>query len=204
MSLQERIQRINQSIPVPWLIALILVVFFSVLSFQQKDETQSTKADSDTFPQFYMKAVETREYNVDGDLRYHLTTPRVTHFQIQPDAPSAEDYTLLDQPELRFFDADSKEEPWQVNAITGRSEKHGQLIRLLGDVLIQQQTNSNGLIRITTTELNLHTNTQFAQTDKAVNMRSAKGQMNAIGMEADLAKSWLTLKSQVKATYEPR
>jgi lipopolysaccharide export system protein LptC len=204
MNLLQSAQRLHQNIPGPWLVALIMVICFFAFSLRQKDDIQVNEGDPSSFPQYYMKSVETREYNPEGKLRYQLTTPQVTHFQLQHDAPSANDYTLLDQPEMRFYDADSDNEPWQVTANTGRSETNGQLIRLLGDVLIQQQTHSNGLVRITTTELNLHTNTQFAQTDKAVNMRSAKGQMSALGMEADLAKSWLTLKSQVKAVYEPR
>lgn len=203
MTLLQRAQYLHQHIPGPWLIALALLVCFFAFSLRQKDDPQPTTDDPRGFPQYYMKSVETREYNLDGQLRYQLTTPQVTHFQLQLDAPSAEDYTHIEQPVMLFLDVDGGA-PWQVTANTGRSESNGHLIRLLDNVLIQQQTHSNGLVRITTTELNLHTNTQFAQTDKAVNMRSAKGQMDAIGMEADLAKSWLTLKSQVKAAYEPR
>lgn len=195
--------RLNQYLPGPWLIALIMVICFFAFSIRQHNDTQPDDYDSVSFPQYYMKSVETREYDPQGKLRYQLKTPGVTHHQALPDAPSAKDYTLFEQPEMHFYDVDPDNEPWHVTANAGRSETNGQLIRLLGNVVIQQQTNSNGLIRITTTELNLHTNTQFAQTDKAVNMRSAKGQMNALGMEADLAKSWLTLKSQVKAIYEP-
>lgn len=195
--------RIHQHIPGPWLIALVMVICFFAFSLRHKDDALSTTRDSTRFPQYYMTSVEIREFGVDGSLRYQLTTPLVAHFQVHADAPSGEDYTLFDQPEMHFYDVDPDNAPWHVTAQRGRSETHGELIRLLDDVLIQQQTRSNGLIRITTSELNLHTKTQFAQTDKAVNMRSAKGQMSATGMEADLAKSWLTLKSQVKAVYEP-
>jgi lipopolysaccharide export system protein LptC len=195
--------RLHQYLPGPWLIALIMVICFFAFSIRQQNDTPANDYDSISFPQYYMKSVETREYDPQGKLRYQLITPRVTHHQALPDAASAKDYTLFEQPEMHFYDVDPDNKPWHVTADTGRSETNGQLIRLLNNVVIQQQTDSNGLIRITTTELNLHTNTQFAQTDKAVNIRSAKGQMNALGMEADLAKSWLTLKSQVKAVYEP-
>ncbi len=202
MNLSQRANYIHQHIPGPWLIAIAMVACFFAFSLRHKEDPQPASADQGSYPQYYMKVVETREYNQDGQLRYQLSTPQIAHFQLNPDIPSTDDYTHIEQPVMLFHDADGGE-PWQVTADTGRSETNGNLVRLLDNVLIQQQTQSNGLIRISTTELNLHTNTQFAQTDKAVNMRSAKGQMDAIGMEADLAKSWLTLKSQVKAAYDP-
>lgn len=203
MRLLERVQKIPQYVPAPWLVAFALVLCFFAFSLRQKVDVVGYEYDPSGFPQIYMKEVETREFDAQGKLHYQLTTPQITHYQINPDAPSDTDYTLIEQPNMAFHDADSKA-PWLVTAVIGRSEGNGQLIRLLENVLIQQQTPSQGLIQITTSELRVRPREQFAETDKAVKMRSAKGQIDAKGMDADLAQSRLQLKSQVKAVYDPR
>ena len=199
----QRIYAFHQYIPIPWVVACALVICFFSFSLRQKADVVGYEYDSSGFPYIYMKQVETREFNAQGKLHYQLSTPEVTHYQLQADAPSDGDYTLLQHPDMRFYDTDTSA-PWLVTADTGRNEANGQLIRLLDNVVIQQQTPSQGLIQITTSELLVRASEQFAETDKAVKMRSAKGQMDAIGMDADLAQSRLQLKSQVKAVYDPR
>lgn len=203
MNLLQRVYKIPQYIPAPWLVAFALVICFFAFSLRQKNELMGYDYDLSGFPQIYMKEVETREFDAHGKLHYQLSTPQVTHYQLNPDGPSNGDYTLIERPNMAFYDAESNA-PWLVSAETGRSEANGQLLHLLDNVLIQQQTPTQGLIQITTSELLVRASEQFAETDKAVNMRSAKGQIDAIGMDADLAQSRLQLKSQVKAIYDPR
>jgi lipopolysaccharide export system protein LptC len=204
MNLLQRAYTIHQYIPIPWILAFTLVICFFAFSLRQKSDVVGYEYDSSGFPQFYMKQVETREFDAQGKLHYQLSTPQVTHYQVHPDGPSDGDYTLIERPDMGFYDADETAAPWLVTAETGRSETNGQLIHLLDNVLVQQQTPSQGLIQITTSELRVRAKEQFAETDKAVKMRSAKGQIDAIGMDADLAQSRLQLKSQVKAVYDPR
>jgi lipopolysaccharide export system protein LptC len=203
MNFLQRVYKIHQYVPAPWLVAIALVICFFAFSLRQKAELPGYEYDLSGFPQIYMKEVETREFDAQGKLHYQLSTPQVTHYQVNPDGPSNGDYTLIERPDMAFYDAESNA-PWLVTAETGRSEANGQLLRLLDNVLIQQQTPTQGLIQITTSELHVRASEQFAETDKAVKMRSAKGQIDAIGMDADLAQSRLQLKSQVKAVYDPR
>lgn len=203
MNFLQRVYKVHQYVPAPWLVAIALVICFFAFSLRQKAELPGYEYDLSGFPQIYMKEVETREFDAQGKLHYQLSTPQVTHYQVNPDGPSNGDYTLIERPDMAFYDAESNA-PWLVTAETGRSEANGQLLRLLDNVLIQQQTPTQGLIQITTSELHVRASEQFAETDKAVKMRSAKGQIDAIGMDADLAQSRLQLKSQVKAVYDPR
>lgn len=203
MNILRRVYAIHHYVPIPWLVAFALILCFFAFSLRPKVELIGYDYDFTGFPQTYMKEVETREFDAQGKLHYHLKTPQVAHYQVNPDGPSADDYTLIESPKMAFHDAES-EAPWLVSAETGRSEANGQLLRLLDNVLIQQQTPTQGLIQITTSELRVRAREQFAETDKAVKMRSAKGQIDAVGMDADLAQSRLQLKSQVKAVYEPR
>ncbi|HSC66326.1 MAG TPA: LPS export ABC transporter periplasmic protein LptC [Cellvibrio sp.] len=203
MNFLRRLFRFHHYIPLPWLVAIALVICFFSFSLRQQPELVAYKYDLAGFPQTYMKQVETREFDPQGKLHYQLSTPRVTHYQVTMDGPSEGDYTIIETPDMAFHEADGTS-PWLVSASTGRSESNGQLLRLLDNVLIQQQTPSQGLIQITTSELLVRPGEQFAETDKAVKMRSAKGQIDAVGMDADLAQSRLQLKSQVKAVYDPR
>src|SRR5688572_4406859 len=145
MNLLQRANNIHQYIPVPWILAFTLVICFFAFSLRQKNDVVGYEYDSSGFPQFYMKQVETREFDPQGKLHYQLSTPQVTHYQVHPDGPTDGDYTLIERPNMGFYDADETAAPWLVSAETGRSESNGQLIRLLDNVLVQQQTPSQGL-----------------------------------------------------------
>ncbi len=203
MNLSQRLYRIHQRIPGPWLVAGVLVLCFLLFFVRKKAEQTPYEYDPGGFPQIYMKQVQTREFDAAGKLHFELTTPKVALYQPNPDGPSIQDYTLIDAPKMIFYNTQNGT-PWRLSATDGRSESNNELVRLLGDVVIQQDSPSQGLVRVTTDELRVRAREQFAETDKAVKMRSAKGQIDAIGMDADLAQSRLQLKSQVKAVYDPR
>lgn len=197
------LHKFNQYLPAPWLLVALLVVCFFAFSLRHQDEPEiAFSAGGKVFPQDYMNNVQTREFDVQGKLRYELSTPRIGHYQIDAEAPGKKDYALIQAPQITFYDADEPA-PWRVTAVHGRSEANG-LIRLMDNVLIQQDSSEQGLLQITTSELNVRTREQFAETDKAVKMRSAKGRIDAIGMTADLAESRVQLHSQVNAVYDPR
>lgn len=203
MNLLHRLYRIHQQIPGPWLLAGLMVLCFFLFSLRHKEDPSGYEYDPSGFPQIYMKQVQTREFDAQGTLNFELTTPEVTLYQPDIEGPSARDYTLIEAPKIIFYNTQNGT-PWRLSATHGRSESNNELIRLLGDVIIQQNSPSQGLMRVTTDELSVRTREQFAETDKAVKMRSAKGQIDALGMDADLAQSRLQLKSQVKAVYDPR
>ena len=203
MKFFQRIYRIQQRYSGPWLIAAILVAGFILFSLRPQEDQTGGEFDPTSFPQTFMRQVQTREFNAEGQLHFELTTPRVALYQVDIEGPSESDYTLFDAPKMIFFNTQNGA-PWRMSATNGRSESNNALIRLLGDVVIQQDSPTQGLIRITTDELRVRGREEFAETDKAVKMRSAKGQIDAVGMDADLAQSRLQLKSQVKAVYDPR
>ncbi|WP_084128598.1 LPS export ABC transporter periplasmic protein LptC [Cellvibrio mixtus] len=199
----QRLYRIHQQIPGPWIVAGVLVLGFFLFSLRHKEGPISHEYDPSRFPQIFMKQVQTREFDAEGKLNFELTTPQVALYQPDVEGPSARDYTLIDAPKMIFYNSQNGT-PWRMSATHGRSEANNELIRLIGDVIIQQNSPTQGLMRVTTDELSVRTREQFAETDKAVKMRSAKGQIDALGMDADLVQSRLQLKSQVKAVYDPR
>jgi lipopolysaccharide export system protein LptC len=190
-------------VPLPWILVIVLTGIFFGFSLSPNPETaKEINEDTSGFPQFYMKNVTTSEFNAEGKLRYQLTTPSISHYQLNLNSPSDNDYTLIEHPSLIFHH--EEQAPWIIKASEGRSEKNGELIRLLNHVVISQETAAQGLIEITTESLLAKPAQQFVETDKAVKITAKQTQIDAIGMNADLATSRLQLKSQVDAVYEPR
>lgn len=197
------LKKIFRYLPLPWIMVILMAGFFFGFSLSPNPQTaQIINEDSSGFPQFYMKDVTTSEFNIEGKLRYQLTTPSISHYQLNLNSPGENDYTLIQQPSLIFHH--DQQAPWTIKAREGRSEKNGELVRLVDDVVISQQSNEQGLIQITTESLLARPIQQFVETDKAVKITAEQTQIDAIGMNADLAASRLQLNSQVNAVYEPR
>jgi lipopolysaccharide export system protein LptC len=199
----ENIKGLNPLLlPLPWLAILLLVIIF--LSVKYGGDTAvmlSPKTTAKEFPHIFMEDVDMREFEVDGSLRYQLKTPLIRHFQIGAEA-SADDYTRFDLPQIVFLGNEEKP-AWYITAKLGNSDKNGDLLTLTTDVLAQQISQSQGTVSITTEELSLNTQEQFAQTNKAVTMRAAKGHIETLGMRVDIKKDLIELLSNVKGTYEP-
>ena len=197
-------QKLLQFFTNPWALVATLLLGFALISLvrQIPDDSLAINVDK-LYPQTFMTGVETREFTPIGQLQHLLQTPRITHYQLNPEAPGDKDYTLIDAPQVAFYD-EGMESPWTLSAGSGHSNANNSLLRLTNDVLIQQETEIRGLMQITTSELLLHPIEQFAETDKAVKMRSPKGQMDAVGMTAHMQEDRVQLKSQVRAVYEPR
>jgi lipopolysaccharide export system protein LptC len=197
------LKKIFNLIPLPWLLVLLLAGLFFGLSFSPTpDSNQTINEDTSGFPQFFMKNVQTREFDATGRLRYELNTPSIAHFQLHLNNPGSEDYTQILQPRLNFYQENNP--PWTITANQGRSENNGELIRLVDQVVLSQQSVSQGLVQIMTEELRATPAQQFVETDKAVKIRAEQTQIDAIGLSANLATDQLQLNSQVEAVYEPR
>lgn len=188
----------------PWVLVATLVLSFALLMLVRNTADEDLNTDTEKrFPQVFMTSVETREYTAAGQLQHLLQTPLVTRYQLDPNKPGDKDFTLIQTPNVAFYGR-GDEPPWLLTAKTGESNSTNTLLRLTNDVLVQQETLTRGLVQITTDELLVHPQEQFAETDKAVKMRSLKGQMDAVGMIAIMQENRVQLKSQVRVVYEPR
>lgn len=197
------LKKIFHYIPLPWILVCILIGIFFGFSFSPyPDQEKEINEDTSGFPQLYMKDVTTREFDVTGKLRYQLTTPLITHYQLNLNNPGEKDYTLIEQPSLLFHR--EEQAPWAITARQGRSDHNGETIQLLDNVVISQESKEQGLVEITTESLTAKPIEQFVETDKAVKIQAQQTQIDAVGMRADLAQSQLQLNSQVDASYEPR
>jgi len=189
-------------VPLPWILVFLLIAIFFSFSFSPNpDQAKVINEDTSGFPQFYMKNVLAREYDETGALRYQLSTPAISHFQLNLNTPGPDDYTLLEKPSMIFRQAG--EAPWTIESNQGRSDNNGELIILTDKVLIEQNSDEQGLVQVRTETLLARPKQQFVETDKAVKITAEHTQIDAIGMSADLATSRLQLNTRVDAVYEP-
>lgn len=188
--------------PLTWIGLFLLTALVAIWDYSPEDLLRPTPEEAQSrFPQAFMTASETRHYDADGKLQYQTLSERADHFQQLPNHSSPRDYSLIQAPDVTVFGEDPS--PWRLTARLGRSDAAGEILIFTGEVRAWQQS-ANGTTEITTPELEVEPNRQFAQTDKAVTMRSPQGRHDAVGMRADLAKDHIELLSEVRGTYEPR
>lgn len=186
--------------PLTWVGLFLLIALVAVWDYSPEDLLRPTPETKSRFPQAFMIDSETRRYDQSGALQYRMLSKRADHYQHLPSRSSPRDYSLIQTPDITVFGEDLA--PWQLTARLGRSDATGETLRFTGDV-IAWQSDAEGRTDITTPELYVEPNRQFAHTDKAVTMRSPQGRHDAIGMRADFAKDYVELLSEVRGTYEP-
>lgn len=199
----ENLTKLNPLLlPLPWLLVGALVIIFVALKYSGSvEELIDPTQDKKVFPQVFMTDVEMCEFAQDGSLRFQLKTPLIRHFQVTEKA-SAADYTLFDAPKM-LFSGNGNKPDWNISAQLGRNDTNGEIFTLSTDVLAQQVSQTQGIVTISTSEMRLNTREQFAETDKAVTMRSAKTHLQTQGMRAYIKQDQIELISNVTGTYAP-
>jgi len=188
--------------PLPWVVVGILVIVFATMKYSSThDAVTSEQAAVKIFPHTYLLNVQVRQFDDAGNIRYQMNAPLVQSFQVK-EAPSADDYSLFTAP--AFILSNNPQKPsWYVKAQEGRLGNSDEWFTLKNDVVARQTSEKQGETTISTSELRLNTQQQFAETDKAVTMRAAKSEITAVGLRAEMKREHIELLSQVKGTYEP-
>lgn len=199
----DELERMNPLLqPLPWIVVIILLVVFATMKYSSTEQkTTAEQITVKSFPHTYLENVEVRQFDQGGNLHFQMSSPSVRTFQVN-DTPSAADYSLFTTP-VFMLSNDPLKPSWHVTAQEGRLDSSDEWLTLRNDVLARQTSEKHGETTISTTELRLNTQQQFAETDKAVTMRAAKSDITAVGMRADMKSERIQLLSQVKGTYEP-
>lgn len=199
----EGIERINPLLlPLPWLVVLLLVLAFGALKYSGTVETpEVAKEATKVFPHIFLTEVQLRQFDKQGQANFEMSSPRIRHFQVG-DKASEQDYTLFETP--IFMLADNPGKPaWYITSQEARRDDNGVWFTLTSEVLARQSSAARGEITITTSELRLNTQEQFAETSKAVTMRDSKNQMSGLGLHADIKNDRIAILSNVKGNYAP-
>jgi lipopolysaccharide export system protein LptC len=199
----ENLERINPLLlPLPWLVVVVLVIIFATMKYSSTEDIAAPQqVERKIFPHTYITEVEVRQYDQNGTLHYQMNTPLIRRFQVN-DNPSNKDYSLFETPTFVLIN-DPQKPGWFVTSQEGRLDNNDTWFTLTQEVLARQTSAKQGEITISTSDLRLNTQDQFAETSKAVTMRAAKSEITADGLRADMKREHIELLSHVKGTYEP-
>ena len=179
---------------------LVLTGAFMLWEFSPEHLLRDPEPVRSDFPQAFVIGSHSRVFDEQGHLRYILVTDEVNHYQYHANRASDQDYTWIEQPDITLLDPEQP--PWYLSAERGRSNPGEDSLTLLNQVRLWQEA-ERGLMEMTTSEITLWPERQFAKTDKPVKMLAPRGNQDAIGLEADLGKNRIQLLSEVRGTYAP-
>lgn len=130
----------------------------------------------------------------DGKPRHRLQSVKMLHY-------ADDESTVLAEPRMTFYR--EKGSPWQISAQRGWVSADGELVLLREDVVIERPASAeNELIRLTTSELRIHPEIEFAETDKPVLLVTDTSRTEAVGMRAYVQQGQLQLLDRVRGRYE--
>jgi lipopolysaccharide export system protein LptC len=148
-------------------------------------------------PDLYMHDAVISQFQDDGSLRYDLKSKQIRHFQ-------SHELTQLEAPDLHMRQTENP--PWTARADYGEirlepaadqsppeAQRH-EVVHLRHHVHLEQ-TRGERFISLTSDELYVYPERQYAETDQAVMIDSNAGRTKAVGLSADLNRSVLNLQS---------
>jgi len=146
-------------------------------------------------PDYYMEKFTVTAMNSAGQPRYRLDGDHMQHY---PD----DDTTELTKPHIEIYAEAAP--PWYIDAERGWVSADGELVLLLGGVLARQEdTAAKRTTTLTSDELRIRPNDEYAETDKPVTLKSGPNIVEAIGMRAYIREGRLQLLSNARGKYEP-
>ncbi len=133
--------------------------------------------------------------NQQGQPYYQLTAESMIHYP-------EDDHSDLEKPDIIFFRKD--EPPWHIAAEKGKVYQQGELVKLLGKVIIKRPpSTANEPVTITTYNLTVRPRDEYAETDESVHMTGNATNLKSIGMKAFLKEGRIRLLNEVKGVHVP-
>ncbi len=148
----------------------------------------------------FLTDVKTTQYDEEGLISYIFSAKKLSIFQQHPKRRSAKDYTDIESPEIILLEPDQP--AWNISSDTGRAQ--GKKITLTGHVLAWRQDALNGRSELSTSELVVKPEQQYAETNKPVMITTAGSVTRAGGLKFYVKENKLVLTSKVRGTYDPQ
>jgi len=179
-----------------WFIIPLMILAISTRNWVEEpteEELEATIDMSRTRADYYLEKFETRKMNSQGKAEYILTGDTLTHYP-------ADDSSEIVRPNLTLNQANGS---WKLNSKMGRLTTNPDIFTLVGAVTMQRQaTDELGALTITTSDLKIHTVTQFVETDKSIEVVASEWTLRSTGLQSNINEGILTLMSNVEGQYE--
>ena len=144
-------------------------------------------------PDYWVENFTATRMSPDGVPRHVLVAGKMTHY---PD----NDSTDLVQPHMTQYEAGLP--PLHIQASSGKVSSNGEQVWFSGNVKVTREAgNGQSELTMATEYLHIIPDKDFAQTDRAVSVRSADSWVTAVGMELDSKTRIIKFLSRVKAQH---
>lgn len=177
-------------------VSIGVILFFSDSRESILGEVE-LETEKNTIAYAVARNASTNYYDESGQLSYSFQSEKLSHFQPQDDPNLA--YTSADKPYIVFYENQS---PWEVSAKTGRIDIHRNIV-LRDEVEIRYTDEFSRMMYLNTEKLQIDTKEKLAKTDETVTIRSPLGELNAVGMQADIEARKIKLLSRVRGHHKP-
>jgi lipopolysaccharide export system protein LptC len=188
---------------------LALVVILAITLWQAPPSLLLDLSDEDDalqpqFPDAYLINSKTTQYNTQGEISHIMLADKVSYFAANNN--NTEAYTLIKQPKFTFYnDQVSSSLPWHASSKHARSLNQEEELLMTGDVILTQKNSHDAIATtISSEQLLIKPNQQYAETSKPVIIKNKSGVTTATGLKMSLESATIELLSNVRSRYEPQ
>ena len=127
-------------------------------------------------PDFIVDNTTLRKFDQQGNVQYSLVAQRMVHY-------ADDESTEVSLPRLTYF---GRPPPMHSTSRRANVSKDGNEVVLIDDVrVVREASAKDPEMVLTTSELSIYPDQNFAATDKAVKVVHGRSIMNGVGMELD-------------------
>ena len=172
---------------------LLLLAGSGWFLFQQETRLQR-ETTSATGPDAFVKDLDLKVMNEQGQLIYRLKARHMTHY------PHDKRFNL-EKPDIKILQSNG--DTWHIKSEHGEATEAADIIWLLGAVDIKRLATVNSSpLHIVTSDLLVKPEDEVAETDNEATITSDEFLINAVGMKADFSNDTLELRSRVRGRYD--
>ena len=182
----------SKRVVIPFILVILAGLSYWVHSLKK---TTPAHQNSPLGPDFYLNEFSSVSMDAKGLPKEKLEAKQLIHFAF-------DDHTELQQPRLTVLR--SNETHYIVRANNGNLLSGNETLYLYGEVNVQRYNRSILATQVFTEELWVQPNANIAHTDKPVKIVHESGEINAVGIVADLGSNKVELLHQVRGKYYAR
>ena len=175
--------------------AIILIPVLLYWGFTGSPGTHLNDKPSDTSKSmdYFVNHASVTEWSIDGTLKNTLNTNRLEH------NPTLQQSHLTQPINYRYRD---KQPPTRITSDTGITMDDNSRTDLAGNVLVNDNPESDNATIMTTQTLSVFPLKDYATSKDRVTISSPNGMQTGIGMHADFNTRTMTLHSRVEGRYD--
>lgn len=179
-----------------WLGTVTCIVVGAFLLLEPFEEAVLTPSDQTARgPDLELEDALITQFRNSGRLKYRLRSPRIQHFESQA-------VTELELPDLELYS--QPDPPWRMTARTGTinnaavASQGEEIVTLEQEVMMEQRFEDGRQFRLTTPDMTVYPDREYAETSRDVMITSHAGRTTAVGLKGNLDRGLLHLFSDAE------